>query len=338
MVRVSSGAHARRMCPISITVESLPERCELSRDGRRRPSASQVEAIGAGFRLWWIIDAQPRDSIATYQLRTDGRRRRSPVRAFARVGPAGWLLGPREAPHAEFLCPDHGAPTLTLLAGEKIAATVRVRSGIDDYRPRRVVDPTVAQGPVFASVAAAFHHLDRDHRSHWTESFVVRSFAGLSELRCIDLEIGWHATAGALCLNTGSKPPFAPIITAFFPDSTSKCLQSCPGFLDIDDSAARPSPFVVHDGGKWCVAMLCSSTSFGWPPLWRCESPASLFATPRVSPDGHTPSSFRVTLGRVIRLRYRFLVFTAADPIRFCTARYVDFDNPPLAFWADDDD
>jgi hypothetical protein len=229
----------------------------------------------------------------------------------------------------EFLCPDHGAPTLTFLAGNRIAATLLIEPG--SPVPGRICsnEPEIEQGPVFAALKTTYRYFE-DAKPKWVESYVVRCFGSDDSCRMTDVSLRWHADACPISLSAVASPAsLVPTMRVTLTDVVADKIVAPPGWVGPEEVVNRSAPFLLALGPDLAVAVLVVSTGFGFPPKWTATGNSLVCIIPTLASGRDALSGCRVALGESIAMTLRVLVFAAHDPVRYCTDRYFDLDCPP---------
>ena len=270
------------------------------------------------------------------------RQRRPPPRVTIRPSATGWSVVNRRAKAVEVLCPREGGPQLSLfLAGKRLAALTHLAGRPVVSAPEtpataqlfrvRHQAPSITEGPVFGTLRTVYHYVDRDGATLWAETYLLRFFACSPESLLADLSIEWHALAGSVPLGelTGNRRENLPVLRV---ESTrgDQAWVAGPGWSGRTEIGDRPAAMVLRASQTTSLTLLCSSTSFGFPPLWSVDEHDVLYSRPYLSNVALGSGNARLPLGERVTVRYRLWGFTAGATSGFARERYLDFDCPPV--------
>jgi hypothetical protein len=317
---IDAGLHARRHCPVWTPVPAGLDRPSLLQEGKARPVACQLESSSNGDNLWWIVDGLAAHSIRKYTLWAEDRQRLPPPRVSLASKVEGWRVTVRRQRFAELLCPEEGAPRLTLRPVRNKLAEFTIRSAPIALHRFREFEPVVREGPVFASLEVAYSLVDRMDRTMGREVHRFRFHDGSHRFSSLDWSITLEATTGSMFL--AGADAAAPVLEAGFQESTRLIAGS--GWEGADELDGRAAPQLLAMDAERVTAVFARSDSAGFPPRWILRDPGWIEAAPN-----YESSKGRLSLGDSLALHFRIAVFPVLHARRTAAQRYMDFDCPP---------
>jgi hypothetical protein len=313
---VESGIYRRRICPISVPYDGESGGIHLSRPDHEKNTLAQVEETPGGRRLWWLIDKLAEGEKYTYRLHRKDEPIEHATRVRLRPSAFGWRATVRKEFIAELLTPADGSPKFSFRPDGKRNSTLSMSGGSADMHRRRVADPVVVEGPVFASLAVDYKYVDRLDRTLGVERHYFRVFDGPSSMLLVDWSVKLAATSGPISLDNGNGWTPAVMI-----DPAGESLVAAESGWKNVDVVDRPGALVSLTVDDRTTSLMIRSDSAGFPFRWTVKGERNLVARPDFTEK-------RLATGETAAFHLRLASMTGKRAL-YIHDRYMDFDQPP---------
>jgi len=228
----------------------------------------------------------------------------------------GWRATVRKEYAAELLTPTDGSPKFSFRPGGKRTSTLTMANRPAPMHRRRVGDPVVAQGPVFASLAVDYNYLDKLDRPLALEKHYFRVFDGPFSMLLVDWSVTLAATSGPLPMD--AEHGWMP--TIMIDPAGDSLVAADAGWKNVD-VVDRPGALVSMTVEDRTTSLMIKSDSAGFPFRWTVKGEHNLEARPDLE-------GMRLAIGESATFHLRMASMTGKNG-NYIHDRYMDFDQPP---------
>jgi hypothetical protein len=313
---VEGGIYRRRICPVSVPFDGPLAPYELSRPDHEKRAHAQIEQTPIGRRLWWLIDRLSEGERSSYRLHPGAKRDGYSPRVRWRPSAFGWRASVRREFIAELLAPTDGSPKFSFRPGNQRTSTLSMANRPAPMHRRRVGNPIVVEGPVFASLEVDYNYLDRLDRTLATERHYFRVFDGPATVLLVDWSVTIAATSGPLPMD--AEHGWMPTIMI---DPAGETLVAADAGWRNVDVIDRPGALVSLSTEGRTTSLMIRSDSAGFPFRWTVKGEHNLEARPDL--EGK-----RLAVGESATFHLRLASMTGKNGL-YIHDRYMDFDVPP---------